>query len=153
MLLNPTTLLESRCNVAFIPALQLNSIPRVLLISLHLANCNSRQPATPGSPMHWGRGGKPPPGPPPPLPTLADPAPPDIHFRLLIQQYVVVACLTVSLPPVCSQFRNIFRILNYVILQLCVWDWLLTIAEEFEMIRRIQRLAGYLLHGLYLITR
>lgn len=103
--------------------------------------------------MHWGRGGKPPPGPPPPLPTLADPAPPDIHFRLLIQQYVVVACLTVSLPSVCSQFHNFFRILNYVILQLCVWDWLLAIADEFEMIRRIQRLAGYLLHGLYLITR
>jgi len=50
--------------------------------------------------MDYDRGSRPPN--PPPLPTLADPAPPDIHFRLLIQQYVVVACLTVSLPSALS---------------------------------------------------
>ena len=42
-------------------------------------------------------GGSHPPGPPPPLPNLADASPPDIHYRLQVVQYVVVACLTVSL--------------------------------------------------------
>jgi len=59
-----------------------------------------------------GSGGKPPPGPPPPLPTLADPAPPDIHYRLLVAQYVAIACLAVSLPFAYSQIYDSFLILT-----------------------------------------
>jgi hypothetical protein len=40
-----------------------------------------------------------------------------------------------------------------VTLQLCVWDWLLAISDEFEMIHRIERRVGYLLHGLYVTVR
>jgi hypothetical protein len=55
-------------------------------------------------------GGSPPPGPPPPLPNLADASPPDIRYRLQVAQYVVVACLAVSLQfvrPTCVRFLTL----------------------------------------------
>jgi len=65
-------------------------------------------------------------------PPCQPPNPPqlDVRSRLQIAQYVVVACLT-----------------------LCVWDWLLALTDEFEMIRRSQRLVGHLLHGMYALLR
>jgi len=65
-----------------------------------------------------------------PLPNLVDLSPHSNRFRLQVAQYVAVACLT-----------------------LCVWDWLLALADEFEMIRRSQRLVGHLLHGMYALIR
>jgi len=55
---------------------------------------------------------------------------PDAIYKLQTSLYVVVACLT-----------------------LCVWDWLLVVSDEIIMIRHCQRRIGYLIHGVYLITR
>jgi len=51
-------------------------------------------------------------------------------YRLQVSQYVIVACLT-----------------------LCVWDWLLALSDEFDMIRYGDRRRRFLLHGMYFIAR
>ncbi|KIM86339.1 hypothetical protein PILCRDRAFT_4842 [Piloderma croceum F 1598] len=74
-----------------------------------------------------GTNGTPPSGPPP---NLTDSTPPDIRFRIEVGQYVLVVCLA-----------------------LCVWDWLLAVSDEVEMIRHIKRRIAYILHGMYFVTR
>ena len=79
-----------------------------------------------------------------------DSSPYNIGFRLQVLQYVFVACLTVSLRFTRSPFQDLVLVYNNAILQLCVWDWLLALSDEFEMICRSKR---RLLHGVYLISR
>ncbi|KIM84940.1 hypothetical protein PILCRDRAFT_817773 [Piloderma croceum F 1598] len=53
-----------------------------------------------------------------------------MRFRLQVQQYVFVTCLT-----------------------LCVWDWLIAVSDEVEMIRQGERRLRYLWNGVYIIAR
>jgi len=55
---------------------------------------------------------------------------PDSIFRFQVLRYVVVACLT-----------------------LCVWDWLLAISDEYQMIRQGNHCLRYVLYMLYLVAR
>jgi hypothetical protein len=75
--------------------------------------------------------------------------PPRSRFLLQIDQYVVVICLTVRLP---FQSYNLFLIL-IVGLQMCVWDWALSLSDELEMVRHGNQLRRYLYDVLYLVVR
>jgi hypothetical protein len=92
-----------------------------------------------------GTNGAPPSGPPP---NLTDSTAPDIRFRNEVTQYVLVVCLAVS-----RQFIYFPTAISYSILQLCVWDWLLAVSDEVEMIHRIKRRVAYIVHGLYFVAR
>jgi len=79
---------------------------------------------------------------------------PESLFKIQAQQYILSACLTVSQ----SEFRlppnpPVLFISNTVDFQLCVWDWLLAVSDEFEMIRIGKRRLRYFLHGVYFIAR
>jgi len=62
------------------------------------------------------------------------PPPPSVSlestYRHQVAQYVIVACLA-----------------------LCVWDWLIAVSDELEMVRHGERRLRYLVNGLYLIAR
>jgi hypothetical protein len=77
----------------------------------------------------------------------------EINYMIHVAQYIVVACLTVSKTTILllTPMANITS--RRSCMQLCVWDWLLAISDEFEMLRHRQRPIGYLLNGVYLITR
>ena len=85
----------------------------------------------------------------PPTSHLTGSTPPDLYSRTEVAQYVVVVCLAVSRQIICFPTSAI----SYYILQLCVWDWLLAVSDEVEMIRHINRRVAYILHGLYFIAR
>jgi len=60
---------------------------------------------------------------------------PESLFRIQADQYILVACLMVSLhffsySPIYGQFP----ISDIVVLQLCICDWLLAVSDEFKMI-------------------
>lgn len=42
---------------------------------------------------------------------------------------------------------------NVMALQLCVWDWVIAIADELEMFHYGERRLRYLVNGMYLIAR
>ena len=84
-----------------------------------------------------------------PSETLAS-MPPRSRFLLQVDQYAVVVCLTVRLP---SQSSSLFLSLRIVVLQLCVWDWVLSVADELEMICHGNQLRRYLYDVLYLVVR
>ena len=90
-------------------------------------------------------GPTPPSGPPP---NLTGSTSPDIRFRTEVTQYVLVVCLAVSWQFICFSTA-----ISYSNLQLCVWDWLLAVSDEVEMVRHIKRRVGYILHGLYFVAR
>lgn len=88
-----------------------------------------------------------------------NPISPDSIFRFQVTQYQVVACLTVSLhftlclSPRLHRERIYTSVPDTVILQLCVWDWLLALSDEYQMICQGHRRHRYLLYIVYLISR
>jgi len=80
---------------------------------------------------------------------------PDSIFRFQVLRYVVVAFLTVSLDSTRSP-SHVFSanaFVSLMILQVCVWDWLLALSDEYEMIRQGDRRLRYVLYMLYLVAR
>jgi hypothetical protein len=89
---------------------------------------------------------------PPPNPLTFPPS--QSVFSSQVERSVVVACLTVSLCLVCCQAHVLIRISNIVVQQLCVWDWLIMLADEVAMVcdgeRRSRR---YILDVVYVAVR
>ena len=76
--------------------------------------------------------------------------PPRSRLLLQVDQYAVVACLTVRLPVPALQFVSQF---DHRGLQMCVWDWALSLSDELEMMRHGNQLRRYLFDVLYLVVR
>jgi hypothetical protein len=72
----------------------------------------------------------------------------DILLSLVWRSVCIYA--TLSSPQLYfAYFRT-----NRPYMQLCVWDWLLAISDEFEILRhRQRRCVGYFYNAVYLITR
>ena len=64
-----------------------------------------------------------------------------------VAQYLIIACLTVSSAPGLQFFPDI------IVLQLCLWDWLIAISDEVQMICHGGRYHQYLLDMVYLVVR
>jgi hypothetical protein len=56
-------------------------------------------------------------------------------------------------PESVVQTQSFLGLSNMMVVQLCVWDWLLTLSDELEMIYQGERLRGYLLDMVYLVVR
>ena len=71
-----------------------------------------------------------------------------------VERCVVVACLTVSSRLTCSSSPWFILISNIVVLQLCVWDWLIMFADEVAMIDNGKRHSRqYVLDAVYVVVR
>jgi len=51
------------------------------------------------------------------------------------------------------QTQSFLGLSDMMVVQLCVWDWLLALSDELEMIYQGERLRGYLLDMAYLVVR
>lgn len=82
-----------------------------------------------------------------PLP-LAPPL--ECFAKLQVLRYVIVACVAVS-TDLSQSHRHRFT----SIVQLCVWDWILALSDEFRMLRRNygRPCLGYCLSGVYFVLR
>jgi hypothetical protein len=79
--------------------------------------------------------------------------PPSSVIPLQTARYVAVACLTVSLC-LTSRLSTFLVLISYnAVVQLCVWDWLLALSDEFTMIQSVERYRAHLLHIVYYIAR
>lgn len=65
-----------------------------------------------------------------------------------VPRYLAVASVTVSLPLYLSD-----RISDTKMLQLCVWDWLLHAADEYDMVKKSKRPLSRIANCVYFIAR
>ena len=76
--------------------------------------------------------------------------PPESPFPPQVARYVIVACLTVRFL---STAYNLCPVSKILASQVCVWDWLLSLSDELEIIRHGKQYRPYLLHVVYVVVR
>jgi hypothetical protein len=87
-----------------------------------------------------------------PSPDRLMPLPLDYLFLVQVALYLIVACLTVSSCSKRLDFGLLLTV-DFAAPQLCVWDWILALSDELQMLRIGGRRLRYLLDMVYFIVR